>query len=154
MSAFRFPLQKVLEYREQAERERAKGLAAARAKSDEAQRARADLEALRDAGRSRLMRAHGSGRTVGHLQNMALVLDQVDEQIENAQAACQQADEQVVENLKSYHEAIQQRKTIDQLRERRLDQWKAEEQQRERKAMDEIAITRHARSDRTSAMGG
>ena len=51
MSAFRFPLQKVLEHREREERERAKGLSDARADADAAQKARSDLAALREIAR-------------------------------------------------------------------------------------------------------
>jgi len=153
MTAFRFRLQKVLEHREETEREKARGLAEARAESDAALRARVDLESVREEGRSRLMTAHGTGRAIGHLQNMAFVLEQVDEQILSAEAACQQADEHVVEHLKGYRQAIQDRKTIDHLRERRFHQWRADEAREEQKAMDEVALTRHNRSDGSPSVG-
>ena len=155
MAGFRFFLQKVLELRERNEAESARRLVLARAASDEARRARSDLEAVRDAGRTRLTNAHGSGGAVGHLQNMAYVLGKVDEHIEDASAAVTEADEELVETLKHYHEAHRQRQTIDQLRERKLDEWRVEEKRHERKAMDEVAINRHARSGPgASAAGG
>ena len=78
---------------------------------------------------------------------MAFVLDQVDHQIESAESKCQEANEQVVERMKSYRQAIQRRKTLDQLRERRFDEWRAETERTERKVMDEVALTRHARAE-------
>jgi flagellar protein FliJ len=154
MAAFRFRLQKVLEQREETERVSAKGLAVARAEADTADRAREDLEAAREAGRVRLARAHGSGGAIGHLRNLAYVVDRVDDQIRAAAAVCEEANEHVVEKLKSYHRAFTERKTIDQLRERRLEQWREDEARSERKTMDEVALSRHARSDRRASAVG
>ena len=147
MTGFRFRLQTVLELRERKELESAKGLVDARTEAEVACRAREDLEAVREAGRTLLTDAHGAGGAVGHLQNMAYVLGRMDQKIEDAQAACQQADEHVVDKIKSYHMAFQQRKTIDRLKERKFDQWRAEEIKHERKTMDEVALTRHGRDD-------
>ena len=147
MTGFRFRLQTVLDLRERKELESAKGLVDARTEAEVARKAREDLAAVREAGRTLLSDAHGAGGAVGHLQNMAYVLGRVDQQIEDAQAVCQQADEHVVEKMKSYHVAFQERKTIDRLKERKLDQWRAEEIKHERKTMDEVALTRHGRDD-------
>ena len=147
MTAFRFRLQTVLELRERKERESAKGLVDARTEAEVALKAREDLETVREAGRTLLTDAHGAGGAVGHLQNMAYVLGRVDQQIEDAHAACRQADEHVVEKMKRYHVACQQRRTIDRLKERKLDQWRAEEIKHEQKTMDEVALTRHGRDD-------
>ena len=154
MAAFRFPLDKVLEHRKESERKSAQGLARARGEADAARRAKADLEAVREAGRTRLAEAHGSGGAVGHLQNLAYVLGQVEEQIEDADAVCQHADEQVVESIKSFQHAVQQRRTIEGLRERRLGEWRDAEVRDERKAMDDVALMRHGRPDPGSTGGG
>lgn len=150
MAAFRFKLQSVLDLREKAEKESAAGLARARQDADEARRAREDLEALRDAGRARLMQAHGNGGPVGHLQNLALVVESVDAHIRQADDACREADERVVESVKAFHEAFQQRRSIDQLRTRRLEEWTSEQNKFEQKTMDEVALTRHGRGDGTA----
>jgi flagellar protein FliJ len=147
MASFRFRLQPVLELREQQERESAVGLARARSEAEIARQAKDDLEALRDAGRARLAQAHGSGGPVGHLQNLAYVVDQVDGQIEHADAACRKADEQVVESMKAFHEAFQLRRSIDQLRTRRLEQWRWDQNRTEQKTMDEVALSRHGRGE-------
>lgn len=153
MAAFRFKLQSVLDLRQQKERESAVDLAKARTEADDARRAKEDLEAIRDAGRARLAQAHGAGGVVGHLQNLAYVVDQVDDQIERAADECRKADEHVAESLKEFHEAFKKRRSIDQLKTRLLDQWRWEENRTEQKSMDEVAATRHGRSDNTLSGG-
>lgn len=147
MTGFRFRLQTVLDLRERSERESAKRLLDARSEAEVARNAREDLEAVREAGRTLLTDAHGAGGAVGHLQNMAYVLGTVDQHIEDAHAVCQQADEHVVEQMTSYHEAFRQRKTIGQLKERKFEQWRSAEIKHEQKTMDEVALTRYARDD-------
>ena len=153
MAPFRFKLQTVLNLRERQEKESAVGLARARQDADAAQRAREDLEAVREAGRTRLSQAHGSGGPVGHLQNLALVVGSVDARIQEAEAECQKANERVVESMKAYHQAFQQRQSIDQLRTRRLEEWRSVQTKTEQQTMDEIALTRHARGGTASAPG-
>jgi len=148
MSAgFRFRLQSLLELREQGERDSARGLAQARQGAESAQRAKNDLEVARDAGRTRLARAHGAGGTVGHMQNLAYVVSRVDEQIQDADALCREAEEEVTAKLEGYHRALRDRKTIEGLRERKLGQWQTDEVRREQKDMDEVALARHGRSE-------
>lgn len=151
MAAFRFPLQKVLELRERQEQASALQLVQARREAEEANQARLDLEAAREAGRVRLAQAHGAGSAVGHLQNLAYVVDRVDEKIRDAEDACRKADENVAVSTKGFHDALKQRRTMDQLRGRHLDQWKSDQVRQERKTMDEVAITRHGRADRAAA---
>jgi len=145
MAAFRFKLQPVLDLREQKEKEEAVGLARARIEADAARQARADLEAVREAGRARLAEAHGAGGPVGYLQNLALVVDSVDARIADAEEACRQADERVAQSRNAFQEALQQRMSIDQLRTRRLEEWRTEQSKTEQKTMDEVALTRHGR---------
>ena len=149
MAAFRFKLQSVLDLRQKVEKESAAGLARARQDADEARQAREDLETLRDAGRARLIQAHGAGGPVGHLQNLALVVQSVDAHVEHADDLCREADERVVESVKAFHEAFQQRRSIDQLRTRRLEEWRTEQSKSEQKTMDEVALTRHGRGTAT-----
>lgn len=154
MTAFHFGLEKVLELRKKSENESARGLAEARGEAEAARKAKADLEAAREAGRSRLVDAHGSGGAVGHLQNLAYVVDQFEAQIENADEACQRADENVVESLKTFHSAFRDRKTIEDLRARRHDKWRVDEERGEQKDMDEIALVRHSRAEQGVSGGG
>lgn len=144
---FRFPLQKVLELREQQEKEKAVGLAEARRQAQAAQQARTDLEAVREAGRVGLARAHGKGGAVGHLQNMSYVIEALDERVQAADDAFQEAREEVARSMATFHEAVKQRRTIDSLKERRLGEWRTDRARAETKTMDEIAMTRHERGD-------
>jgi flagellar FliJ protein len=153
MNAFRFRLEKVLELRKESEQRSAAGLAQARTQADDARRAKSDLEAACDAGRSRLAVAHGAGGAVGHLQNLANVVRHIEDHIHDADDVCQQADEQVVESLKSYHQAFQQRRSIEELRERKLDEWRTNVVRDERKSMDEAALVRHGRAEHGLARG-
>lgn len=153
MAAFRFKLQGVLDLRQQVEEQSAVGLARARQDADEARRAREDLEAVRDAGRARIVQAHGAGGPVGHLQNMALVVGSMDARIQEADDQCRKADERVVESIAAYTEAFRQRRTLDQLRSRRLEEWRTEQTRTEQQAMDEIALTRHGRNGPASVQG-
>jgi len=146
MNAFRFPLQKVLELREETERQSAADLAAARREADDARRAREDLEAVRRSSQARLAKAHGAGGAAGHLQNLSFVIGRVERQIDEANTACQEADEHVVDRMKSYRAAHTQRKTMDQLRERKFEQWQSDSARHEQRIMDEVAVNRHARA--------
>ncbi len=146
MPRFRFKLQPVLDLREQKEKESAVGLARARAAADQARQAREDLEAVREAGRALLADAHGAGGPVGHLQNLALVVGSVDLHIAVAEDACRKADEEVVESMKTFQEALKDRMSMDQLRARRLEEWRTEQSKTEQKTMDEVAISRHGRA--------
>lgn len=153
MSAFRFRLQTVLDVRQKQETESAAGLARARQDAELARMAREDLEALRDAGRARLMQAHGAGGRVGHLQNLAMVVQSVDDRVNDADDVCRQADERVVESVKAFHQAFQERRSIDQLKTRRMEEWHSQQNKTEQKTMDEVALTRHVR-DAAAARAG
>lgn len=145
MSAFRFKLDPVLALRERQEKESAVGLARARQDQDAAKQARSDLEAAVEAGRSLLIRAHGAGGPAGHLQNLALVVGSVGDRLRHADEACVEADERVVESMKEFHQAFQRRRTMEQLRAKRLEEWQSEQARGEQKTMDEVALTRHGR---------
>lgn len=154
MPRFRFGLEKVLELRERTEQESAAGLARARAEAHRAEAARDALETARSNGRARLAEAHGAGGSVGHLQNLSYVLGQVDGKIAEADTACRAAEQEVTRSMASFREAVRQRSAIGQLRDRQEQRWRADESQKERKEMDEIATTRHGRGTEGSGAGG
>lgn len=145
MSAFEFPLEKIRKLREEEESEKAKTLTDARVDADGARRAMEDLESVRIAGRARALEAHGSGGTVGHLQNLEYVLGCLDEQIDDAQTTCRAAEEQLVHSIEEFSEAHLRRRTIDHLKARRLELWKQHQRRTEQADNDEIAILRHGK---------
>lgn len=146
MNAFRFKLDPVLALRERQEKDSAAGLARARRDQDAAQRARSDLEAAVEAGRSRLARAHGAGGPAGHLQNLALVVGTVGDHLRAADQRCREAEERVVESMKDFHHAFRKRRTLERLRAKRIEEWRCEQDRGEQKTMDEVALTRHGRA--------
>ena len=152
MKRFRFRLQKVLDLRAAVEREKAGRLADARRHATEARQARDDLESIRKAGREILTSAHGSGGSVGHLLNLEYVLEKMESHLEEADAAWAEAEKDVESTLREYHVASQERRTLDQLKEKRLEVWKREADRQEQKAIDEVAVTRFGRS-KAAAMG-
>ena len=153
MSPFRFKLQSVLDLRAEAEKARAVGLAAARKQAEFAQQARDDLAALRDVGRERLAGAHGAGGVVGHLQNLAYVVEQVDQKVTVADADCERANGEVVDSMHAYHQAFRERRLLDHLKGLRREKWRVERARIEQQTMDEVALSRFGRT-RVANAGG
>lgn len=146
MNAFKFSLEKVHRLRQEEETAKAKGVATAHSDVAGARRAQEDLEAIRDAGRARITTAHGSGSAVGHLQNLEYVLGRLDEQVDDARSERAAAEEQLGQSIEDYREALQRRKTLDNLRERRLELWRQHQKRLEQAVNDEVAILRHGRN--------
>jgi len=145
MTAFHFRLGRVLDLRRQVEKEKARGVAEARSRSERAREARELLCEIQRMGRAELAEAHREGGSIGHLRNMELVLEAMECHLQKAEEESQEADRTLVESMAHYAEAFRERRTLDQLRDRRLEEWKTEESRREQKDMDELAITRHGR---------
>lgn len=142
--AFHFRLQQVLEMRSRGEREAAGRLAAARGEAREARDAHAALEEVRAAGSSALLAAGAAPRSVSQLQAAARVLEHLDRHLvvsaQTAEAAEKAADAQLVQ----YRDALRDRRVLDRLRDRHLEEWTAEAAQADRVEMDEIALARFA----------
>lgn len=90
---FKFRLQRLLDLREQKEREMAAELARAEGAVDAARAELANLDAVRAIGRERLHAAHAADGTVGELRNLVFVLEQLDAQVTNAQASVDAAED-------------------------------------------------------------
>lgn len=153
MSEFNFKLDKVLDLRREAEQVRGQEVARARREADDARTAMKDLEQLRSVGRARLTDAHGSGRTIGQLQNLEWVLTQVEHELEAAQTVVRTADAVMTERVSEFQEAVKDRQALDRLRERRMESWKTNESRAEQKQMDEVALTRHGRPNALEGNG-
>lgn len=149
---FAFPLEKVLRLRRELEEAKARALAEARAEETGVQEARKALVNHRDVGRARLAAVHQQGGAVGHIQNLEYVLERVDDQIRDADEACRRAEETVTASLDDFRAAFVDRKSLDQLRNRRKEEWRAHANRNEQKTMDEVATTRHVRGTGSSTM--
>jgi flagellar FliJ protein len=145
MKVFEFSLGRVLDLRKQVEKEKARTVAEARRRSDEAESARKNLAKVQRAGRAKLAEAHKAGGSIGQLRNMEFVLERMEGHLRHAEEDCRDADETLLESMRHYTEAFKERSTLDRLKSRRLEEWRTEASRREQKDMDEIAVTRHGR---------
>ena len=146
MSPFRFRLQKLLEIRETTERECARRLAEAQAAmAAERERLHA-LEAARREAAEKASRAGASGPKAGHLQSLGRMLEQLSERIDAARESWQESQKVVDRTRAEYEQAISERRALDQLRERRLEDWRTDQQTFERRHMDDVALSRFVRS--------
>ncbi len=143
MTVFKFNLQRILELRSKREQEIATQLSQARSEAEDARQACEALQALRDAGQERWVQAHAADRTVGQMQNLSYVLERLDQCIAEAghhALATQELVQKVANDLAA---AFQERRVLDRLRERRLEEWRTAEVQLDRQTMDGIALARY-----------
>lgn len=148
MSApFRFPLEKVLELRLEEEQRQARMVADARRDATAAREAVEHLEALRSTSRDRIRRAHVSGRSVGQIQNLEWMLERMEGEIREAESRARDADSVVSRCLEEFQRAVRDRQTLDRLRDRRRGEWEKDERDRDRKEMDEVALSRFVRAE-------
>jgi flagellar protein FliJ len=145
---FKFPLQRVLELRAKREKEIAGKLVEARSAADDA-RERADaITAVRDAGRQSLTTTGGASLTIGEIRHRALVLDQLTQHVHEAKTAATRAEDTAVRVQHDLTAALVERRILDRLRDRLLDEYKTGEVKLDRSTMDDIATTRFVQSAR------
>jgi flagellar export protein FliJ len=147
---FKFRLQRLLDLRERAEREKAVELVRAEAAAEAARAALANLEAVRTIGRERMHAAHGGDGTVGQLRNLAFVLEQLDRQLLTAQASVTEAEQQSALVRQDLSEAHQGRRVLDRLRERHEADWRGAAEHADRQTMDGIALARFTQAAATT----
>lgn len=139
---FRFRLQRLLDLREQREREAALALSRAERESEAARAALADLEAVRQAGRERLVAAHAAAGTVGHLRNITFLLEQLDRQVVDASRSVSEAEAMTDRMRQALGEAHVERRVLDRLRDRHESDWRDAAAHADRELMDGIALSR------------
>jgi flagellar FliJ protein len=144
--AFQFRLQQVLELRSRGEREAAGRLATARGEAQDAQDAHAALEEVRAAGSASLLAAGAAPRAVAQLQAAARVLEHLDRHLVMSEQTAVEAQEKADASLLQYRDALRDRRVLDRLRDRHLEEWTAGEVQADRVEMDEVALARFAAS--------
>lgn len=142
---FKFRMQRLLDLREQKEREQAVELLRAEAAFDAARTALAGLEAARANGRERLLGAQGDG-TVGQLRNLAFVLEQLDRHVADAAASVSAAEQETARVREALTTAFQERRALDRLRDRQEAEWREHAVQADRQTMDAIALARFTQS--------
>lgn len=145
MSAFKFRLQQVLELREQEEKNVAAKLAQAESAADEARLAQRALESIQQRGSQALRSAHQSEPTVGHLNTLGYVIEQLNHHIVNAQSRVDMAEKVVSQARTDLTSALQARRVLSRLRDRHFESWRTEANAKDLKVMDELALSRFTR---------
>jgi flagellar FliJ protein len=148
MRSFRFGLQKVLELREEEEQNRARALADAERRAEEARRQLDYVRQIRAEEAEKLMRAHTEGCSVGQLRNLGQVIEQLTARVEHAEERYDEAAAVVRSTREELVSAMQDRRVMDQLRDRKHDAWRLALRGAESKQMDELAIGMYQRREK------
>ncbi len=147
MSPFEFGLQKVLDLREQTEKERARQLSDAERRVEAARARLEEFREIRDTEAEKLAQAHGQSRRVGHIHNLTRAIQQLSERVHRAEAACREARADVEMSRTELKEAMTERRVLDTLREKQESAWRYAMKSDEQRRMDELALTRFQRRD-------
>lgn len=144
--SFKFRLQRILELKEMAEQAKARQLASAKDAADVARREHDAISELHTSSRAEVSAAQSAAPRVGHLTQLGLVLNALDERLESAGETVRAADATVADAQNLLELAARDRRVLDRLKERHTDQWRAEEAHKDRLHMDEVALARFSRS--------
>ena len=142
---FRFRLQQVLDLREKQERHLATQLAAALGAERAAKDQLNGLRAEREAGAEGIQ--DGQSHSVGELANLAFIMQQLDDRIAGAHDVVSAANESVSQVQEALTSAFKDRRVLDRLRERHEETYRATAEQTDRRAMDDIALSRFVHND-------
>ncbi len=143
---FKFRLQRILELRELAEQAKARTLASAQDAAEVARREHETLAEMHASSRAEVDSAQRAEPRVGHLRQLGLVLQALDERVLAAGETVRAADDDVADARKLLDVAARDRRVLDRLKGRHTDQWKVDEAHKDRLQMDEIALGRFSRT--------
>lgn len=143
----RFPLQRLLDLRQQHERAMARDLARARDAHDTEHQATEALRRTQAAAQDRIARETAERPTIGTLLSLGHALGHLDEHVELASERVRAADAVVQQRHHALTVAAQARQILDRLRARHEHAVRAEAVARDLQSMDEIAITRFTQPD-------
>lgn len=144
MTKFLFRLQRVLELRAQQEQSLAESLARALDRETEAREAERSLHAVRRASSEQFAAAHSRSVTVGQMQNLGFLIEQLDEYLTIANGATGDAAAKADQARDELVVAHQARRTLDRLRERKYDEWTQTVTRNDQQQTDAFALTRFA----------
>lgn len=143
---FNFRLQRLLELREQAEQAKARALASAQDAADAARAERDSLASVHGTARAEIDAVQRAEPRIGHLQQLGLVLQSLDQRLETAGETVRAADQDVTDAKHVLEAAARDRRVLDRLKGRHAEQWRAESAHQDRLGMDEIALARFTRN--------
>lgn len=147
---FKFPLQRLLDLKAMREQEIARQLADARRGAD-AERVVLDSLAAAHADAHRTVsEATSAAPTVGEIVSLSYTLLQFSERVEMATERTQAAEQVVDAKHHALNVALQERRVLDRLRDKRLGLHRDGEKARDLAEMDAVALTRfNAPSDKS-----
>jgi flagellar FliJ protein len=146
---FKFPLQRLLDLKARREQEMARQLAEAQRVADAESARRDSLSALRQESVAQVA-SHATGPTsVGALVSLASAVSQIEARIDVATERVATAAHDVALKTGDLSSAMRERQVLDRLRDRKLEQFRVEDQRQDQQTMDAIALTRF--SNRTAA---
>ena len=143
----KFSLQRVLELKERRELAKALVLADARNAADRARQTEAAIREIREESDAQRLAVMTTVTTVGLLRNASYMTEQLDQQLEMARTVVRAADSKVDICLSDFMLALQERRALDRLKEKRMEAASVEEEKAEQSTTDEIALSRFVRSE-------
>ena len=147
MTPFKFSLERVRQLRERMEQEAALHLARAQQVEGAAQAAHEVAAARQFDAADRLVGKPGTSVGVGELRPMVMLRERLTEATAHAATLQASAHAEVEQGARALSEAMQQRRVLDRLRDKKHTQWKAEENREDLGVMDEVARARAALDD-------
>lgn len=147
--SFRFGLQRLLDLKAKREQALARELADARSSADSEQRRRDDLAALHTSAQHQLSASIAGAPSAGEIMSLAYSVAQLQARVEVADQAAVAAQLLASEAQGKLTTAMQERQTLDRLKDRKREAHVAEENARDQTAMDAIALDRFHRSRTT-----
>ncbi|MBT8489281.1 MAG: flagellar export protein FliJ [Gemmatimonadetes bacterium] len=137
-------LDRLLDLRKHEEERRAMEFVMAQQAVSNAEQALSSLEAQRRQVEQQLENA--SGESVGQVQTLRLVLEQLDQGIHNARTVCALAAATASEKVEALAKASQDREAMERVLGPRREQAEALRRMMDQKAEDEVAMERFRRS--------
>jgi flagellar FliJ protein len=146
---FRFPLERVLQLRHRFERERAQAMGRALQEEEQRRRELEDAQARLEHAGDQAAGRPGEVATAGTLRNLGLALHAAVQAAETAAEQHVEAVESVREEQEKFGEARKERRVVERLREQQHERWTQDVSRHEQAQVDEVAIQRHGRDEKT-----
>ena len=141
MKHFKFPLEKILDYRKNIEDKKAEALYQSRTKKKDEE----DILELIEEEKKNILKEdkREDSNTLNELTITSDYLNQLNNEIEKSENRIKDADKEVDKKLIDLKEASIEKKAVEKLREKKLMEHKTQLKKGERKQIDEIANRTH-----------
>jgi flagellar export protein FliJ len=151
MARYHFSLEGVLRYRRFREEEELRRLAAAYRRR---RRAEEELAARHRELSSRQEELSGSHWVLAERLHQALYLDFLARRVQEGRTEVERIRQEVGELERRAARAAQERRALERLKERRLEQWRYEEGRCSQREADEMVLLRYSRAEQNREGGG